>query len=208
VLKRWSSSYTLCFSPSSFARRRPPSSSFARPKCWKSDSAKSELWGGQGRRNASCSLLRTKSWQEFWGQRRHLVSGILGERCHSRFRAICADINPLNADLNPICHLLVLLGAHPILYISRIRVNPLNAELNPICHLLALLGAHRILLVGRIRVKEVKTTNLKGSAKREDESSRHPPYSPDLAPSDFHLFDHCFGRFSASPCVLVRAACK
>jgi len=31
--------------------------------------------------------------------------------------------NPLNADLNPICHLLVLLGAHPILYISRIRVN-------------------------------------------------------------------------------------
>jgi hypothetical protein len=32
------------------------------------------------------------------------------------------DINPLNANLNPICHLLVLLGANPILYISRIRV--------------------------------------------------------------------------------------
>jgi hypothetical protein len=31
-------------------------------------------------------------------------------------------INPLNANLNPICHLLVLL-AHPIVYISRIRVN-------------------------------------------------------------------------------------
>jgi len=31
-------------------------------------------------------------------------------------------INPLNAELNPICHLLVLLGARPILYISRIRV--------------------------------------------------------------------------------------
>jgi hypothetical protein len=31
--------------------------------------------------------------------------------------------------------------------------NPLNAELNPICHLLALLGAHHILYVGRIRVK-------------------------------------------------------
>jgi hypothetical protein len=30
--------------------------------------------------------------------------------------------NPLNADLNPICHLLALLGAHPILHISRIRV--------------------------------------------------------------------------------------
>jgi len=33
------------------------------------------------------------------------------------------------------------------------KVNPLNAELNPICHLLALLGAHHILHVGRIRVK-------------------------------------------------------
>jgi hypothetical protein len=31
--------------------------------------------------------------------------------------------------------------------------NPLNAQLNPICHLLALLGAHHILHVSRIRVK-------------------------------------------------------
>jgi len=31
-------------------------------------------------------------------------------------------LNPLNAELNPISHLLVLL-AHPILYISKIRVN-------------------------------------------------------------------------------------
>ena len=34
-------------------------------------------------------------------------------------------------------------------------LNPLNAELNPICHMLALLGAHHILHVGRIRVKFV-----------------------------------------------------
>jgi hypothetical protein len=33
------------------------------------------------------------------------------------------------------------------------RLNPLNAELNPIYHLLALLGAHHILHVNRIRVK-------------------------------------------------------
>ena len=33
------------------------------------------------------------------------------------------------------------------------NVNPLNAELNPICHLLALLGAHHFLHVSRIRVK-------------------------------------------------------
>jgi len=69
---------------------------------------------------------------------------------------IIADINPLNAELNPICHLLALLGAHPILHVSRVRVkghfNPLNAELNPICHVLALLGAHHILHVSRVKV--------------------------------------------------------
>ena len=32
-------------------------------------------------------------------------------------------------------------------------INPSNGELNPICHLLALLGAHHILHVSRIRVK-------------------------------------------------------
>ena len=32
-------------------------------------------------------------------------------------------VNPLNAELNPICHLLALLGAHHILHVSRIRVN-------------------------------------------------------------------------------------
>ena len=34
-------------------------------------------------------------------------------------------------------------------------INPLKAELNPICHLLALLEAHHILQVSRIRVKVV-----------------------------------------------------
>jgi len=37
--------------------------------------------------------------------------------------------------------------------------NPLNAELNPICHLLALLGAHHILHVSRLRVKVVSPTH-------------------------------------------------
>jgi len=35
-------------------------------------------------------------------------------------------LNPSNAELNPICHLLALLGAHHILHVSRIRVNDLN----------------------------------------------------------------------------------
>jgi hypothetical protein len=33
-------------------------------------------------------------------------------------------VNPLNAELSPIFHLLALLGAQPILHVSRIRVNP------------------------------------------------------------------------------------
>jgi hypothetical protein len=36
-------------------------------------------------------------------------------------QALCV-FNPLNANLNPTCHLLTLLAAHPILHISRIRV--------------------------------------------------------------------------------------
>ena len=74
----------------------------------------------------------------------------------SRVR-VKGHFNPLNAELNRICHLLALLGAHHIFHVSRVSVkghfNPLNAQLNPICHLLALLGAHHILHVSRIRVK-------------------------------------------------------
>ena len=34
-----------------------------------------------------------------------------------------------------------------------VNINPLNAELNPICHLLALLGGATIVVVSRLRVK-------------------------------------------------------
>ena len=42
-----------------------------------------------------------------------------------------------------------------LLEIKYSYINPLNAELNPFCHLLALLGAHHILHVSRIRVKAI-----------------------------------------------------
>jgi len=41
----------------------------------------------------------------------------------------------------------------PVLYIGRTVLNPLKPELNSICYLLALLGAHHFLHVSRIRVK-------------------------------------------------------
>ena len=39
---------------------------------------------------------------------------------------INSAFNPLNAELNPICHLLALLGNHHILHVSRVRVKGLN----------------------------------------------------------------------------------
>jgi len=34
-----------------------------------------------------------------------------------------ADVNHSNAELNPICHLVVLLGAHHILHVSGLRLS-------------------------------------------------------------------------------------
>jgi len=39
-----------------------------------------------------------------------------------------SNINPLSAELNPICHLLALLGAHHIFHVSWLRVNILNSD--------------------------------------------------------------------------------
>ena len=38
----------------------------------------------------------------------------------------CSLVNPLNAELNRICYLLVLLGVHHFLHVSRIRVKSLT----------------------------------------------------------------------------------
>jgi len=35
---------------------------------------------------------------------------------------LLASVNHLNAELNPSCHLLTLLGAHHILHVSKIRI--------------------------------------------------------------------------------------
>jgi hypothetical protein len=56
--------------------------------------------------------------------------------------------------------------------------NPLNADLNPICHLLALLGAHHILHISRIMVKAipslaVNTEDFKIDVKRKVNLSHH-----------------------------------
>jgi len=53
------------------------------------------------------------------------VLGFLKDNMHihnSHTRPTTHVYNPLNAELNPICHLLALLEAHHILHVSRVRV--------------------------------------------------------------------------------------
>jgi hypothetical protein len=54
-----------------------------------------------------------------------ILEGLQGQRAFQVkfgfWLVIC--FNPLNAELNPICHLLALLGAHPIFHVSGIRVD-------------------------------------------------------------------------------------
>jgi hypothetical protein len=55
--------------------------------------------------------------------------------CHYS-HATYAIFNPLNTEINPIRHLLALLGAHHILHVSRIRVNNKNSAMVTVRELL------------------------------------------------------------------------
>jgi len=52
--------------------------------------------------------------------------------CVKEIQCVCVGVrrvrvlNPLNPELNPICYLLALLGAHHFLHVSRIRVKSLT----------------------------------------------------------------------------------
>ena len=106
-----------------------------------------------------CWIVSTLVWWRGWVLRS--CAGITGSRYRRFLSKNKTEINPLNAELSPICHLLALLEGATIVVVSRLRVNaqncidikPLNAELNPICHLLALLGGANIVVVSRLRVK-------------------------------------------------------
>jgi hypothetical protein len=50
--------------------------------------------------------------------------------------------------------ILLLKKKQLIIKVGSVLFNPLNAELNPIRHLLALAGAHHFVDVSRIRVKD------------------------------------------------------
>jgi len=59
---------------------------------------------------------------------RPVASAVVRKTC-DLVGANSLEINPLNPELNPICYLLALLGAHYFLHVSRIRVKSLNLRL-------------------------------------------------------------------------------
>ena len=71
-------------------------------------------------------------------------------------------------------------------------INPLNAELNPICYLLALLGAHHFLHVSRIKVKPVTLVFISISATLPCVSyiSAHEYYPVSYLVISLFVFDH------------------
>jgi len=64
-------------------------------------------------------------------------------------RSLMMVINLLNAKLNPICHLLALLGAHHILHFGRIRVKPKHVGAFLMQILIFLLKQNSCKLVGK-----------------------------------------------------------
>jgi hypothetical protein len=68
----------------------------------------------------SLDTLRCKwSYCCRWNMRHPVYSELMRKK---RNNSYIRKINPVNAELNPICHLLALLRAHHILHVSRIRV--------------------------------------------------------------------------------------
>jgi hypothetical protein len=80
----------------------------------------------RGSKGCKDKLLTSKAIQECKCKKKNLcMAGIVYQTAFDRV-PYSWIINPLNAELNPICHLLALLGDHHIFHVSRIRVESLE----------------------------------------------------------------------------------
>ena len=74
----------------------------------------------------AASVLGCQSSKISWVLMQWVLFGVMKANVlgcqRSKFFWVSVQFNPLNAELNPICHFLALLGAHHILHVSRIRV--------------------------------------------------------------------------------------
>jgi hypothetical protein len=75
------------------------------------------------REERSLRVFENRVLRRIFGPKRDKVTGEW-RKLHNE------QLNPLNAELNPTCHLLALLEVHHILHISRIRVNDLYSSPN------------------------------------------------------------------------------
>ena len=122
--------------------RQPKTKTLFIPQCY-------DTFSVLGRRkqhivlNVAISFVSSVDRVPWW----RLVSAVVSlssHIAHSIVR-ICFHFNHWNCE--PKCDS-VNLHAVPL------NINPLNAKLSPICHLLALVWAHRILHISRVRVKK------------------------------------------------------
>jgi hypothetical protein len=80
-------------------------------------------------------------------------------------QSLTVFFNPLNAKLNPICHLLALLGAHPILHVSRIRVKMMQISLTKsVIIIIIIIIITMSNIPGNHKVKELQKTTILGTA--------------------------------------------
>jgi len=75
------------------------------------------------------STRRTRTIQYTSNNYLWLLITLLGQASHTISSIRPHELNPLNAELYPICYLLALLGAHHFLHVSRIRVKSLTLRL-------------------------------------------------------------------------------
>jgi hypothetical protein len=101
--------------------------------------------------------------------------------------------NPLNAELNPICHLLTLLGAHHILHISRIRVKQSQSYTSnfPICLMTWTQITVPVYLEGPVAGFLNTLHNQQNVPLLENTARNHPHFSR-------HYYNKCFTNYQ--PC--------
>ena len=108
-------------------------------------------------------------------------------------------INPLNAELNPICHLLALLGAHHILHVSRLRVNAATYCRGPCTGSRSRGGAGKILASACIRCRRISRPSRRQGRTRPDTPDTRTPPDPLAQRTAPHSRKHGSGR---GPCHL------
>ena len=123
---------------------RPWSRSWCR-KCWSQKATASGLWAGTWGRTAAAT-------SGYWTCSKYSATGLASSMNHYTVHEVSihrsAPFCTFHVQPNPAHQSVACLTPKESKWF-----NPLKPELNPICYLLALLGAHHFLHVSRIGVK-------------------------------------------------------